>query len=154
MTSGSAAAAKGSAQQQGHVRLTLHCWLVGVVGCMGGLSFGYEGPVVSGLIVQPSFLHTFDPGSNTHALISQQSSYCKLHSAPLQLYISCSFITAAMATAAAATWADRYVSRRRQFAFAASCKHFFAAAFIKRSSIASSNRKQSQRCMHGHSCVP
>eukprot|EP00878_Enallax_costatus_P011012 GHUV01011502.1.p1 GENE.GHUV01011502.1~~GHUV01011502.1.p1 ORF type:complete len:159 (+),score=18.90 GHUV01011502.1:588-1064(+) len=101
-------------------KLTLYCYLVAVIGCMGGLSFGYEGPVVSGLIVNPHFLHIFEDStsnSNTQALSSQTSSYCKLNSAPLQMYISCSFITAAVATAAAATWTDRF--GRKNFILAA-----------------------------------
>lgn len=71
-------------------KLTLYCYLVAVIGCMGGLSFGYEGPVVSGLIVNPHFLHIFEDSSSSgssQGLSSQTSSYCKLNSAALQLYI-------------------------------------------------------------------
>jgi hypothetical protein len=91
----------------------LSCCLLlrqGVIACAGGISFGYEGPVVSGLIINPAFLQVFDDHSgNIHELAVQSSSYCKLNSPALQMYISCSFITAALATAAAATWADRCV---------------------------------------------
>jgi hypothetical protein len=82
----------------------------GVIACAGGISFGYEGPIVSGLIINPSFLHVFhDHSGSIHELAVQSSSYCKLNSPALQMYISCQFITAAIATAAAATWADRCV---------------------------------------------
>jgi glycerol uptake facilitator-like aquaporin len=86
----------------------------GVIACAGGISFGYEGPIVSGLIINPAFLQVFDDHSGSiHELAVQSSSYCKLNSPALQMYISCQFITAAIATAAAATWADRCVQAQQ-----------------------------------------
>jgi len=72
----------------------------------------YENSIVSGLIVQPSFLHFSDFSDSISSSITTNhsqgvASYCKLNNTFLQLYISGLFVVSAAATACSIAGIDR-----------------------------------------------
>ncbi|KAI8468157.1 MAG: major facilitator superfamily domain-containing protein [Monoraphidium minutum] len=101
---GGSGAAAAAALRQPEQPITRSTALACCVGLLAGLSFGYEPPLVSGIVVMEPFTHRFFPGV---AAAKRSSPYCAFSDPWIQLYIAGIFLPSLAASLAVGRLSQR-----------------------------------------------